>query len=714
MRSSPSLRAEFSKFGPFFFILLASLSLSSHAATSPVVVTVTKKVPIETLAADGSVTGVSEVAPGAKYTWVSTDGTNLVLADASGAHYEVATTATDYNPAAAAPPPAPVATPAPATIAPSPTPTVAASTPSAPAPAPVTTPAPAPAPAAGNVTLTQNFAANDTAPDFGPNVIVFDPTTGDANIQSKTQEIFGQEERNQFGPERYAFLFKPGTYNARINVGFYTQIYGLGKSPDDTTINGELKSSGDWNGGNGTCNFWRGVENLAIVPSGSHETWAVSQAAPFRRVHVKGTLYLFEGGWTSGGYMADCKIDERVVSGSQQQWYTRNSQWGEWDGGVWNMEFQGVQSPPSGTWPKRPYTTIDQTPVISEKPFLVFADGKYSVFVPAAKKDSAGIDWDGAQAGTSIPLSQFYIARSDRDTAATMNAALAAGKNLLLTPGVYNLDTALKVTRPDTVVLGIGMPTLSPQKGTAGMEISDVSGVKVACILFDAGQVESPELLQVGEPGSNQSHANDPTSLDDIFCRIGGAAVGVSKTGVIINSNDVIGDHAWIWRADHGSGVGWDENKSTNGLIVNGRNVTYYGLFVEHFQQDQVLWNGENGRTYFFQCEMPYDPPTQEAWMHGTVKGYPGYKVADNVKSHEAWGLGIYCVFNHDNIYSDNAVEAPQSSDVKFHHVLIFRLSGATEQSGINSVINGQGSPATKQQTKQMVLEYPQDNTAAE
>jgi hypothetical protein len=717
MLRSTSLYLRSPKLGLFLLVLLATLGLPGRADASSVVVTVTKKTPVETLAADGSVSGVSEVAVGTKYTWVSTDGTNLVLADASGAHYEVATAATDYVPAAATPtaaapapttPQAPVASASsPATAAPSPSPAAAAPTPAA-APAPV----PASAPISGSA--SQNYAANDTSPDFGPNVLVFDSSTPEADIQSKTAAIFGTQERNQFGPERNAILFKPGQYNAKINLGFYTQVYGLGKSPDDTTINGEIKSSGDWNGGNGTCNFWRGVENLAIAPAGNNETWAVSQAAPFRRVHVKGELRLFEGGWTSGGYMADCKVDERVVSGSQQQWYTRNSTWSEWDGGVWNMVFQGVQSPPSGTWPKRPYTTIDQTPVISEKPFLVFADGKYSVFVPAAKKDSAGVDWDnGPAAGTSIPLSQFYIARADRDTAATMNAALAQGKNLLLTPGVYNINEALRVTRADTVVLGLGMATLSPQKGAPAMEISDVNGVKIACVLFDAGATESPVLLQVGEPGSNQSHASDPTTLYDIFCRIGGAAVGVAKTAVIINSNDVIGDNAWIWRADHGSGVGWDQNKSANGLIVNGRNVTYYGLFVEHFQQDQVLWNGENGRTYFFQCEMPYDPPAQEAWTHGTVKGYPGYKVADNVKSHEAWGVGIYCVFNHDNIYSDTAVEAPQSSDVKFHHVLIFRLSGATEQSGINSVINGQGNPATKKSTKQMVIEYPQDSTAA-
>ncbi|MEJ0000159.1 MAG: hypothetical protein WDO13_13920 [Verrucomicrobiota bacterium] len=144
---------------------------------------------------------------------------------------------------------------------------------------------------------------------------------------------------------------------------------------------------------------------------------------------------------------------------------------------------------------------------------------------------------------------------------------------------------------------------------------------------------------------------------------------------MVINSNDVIGDHAWIWRADHGAGSGWDQNKATNGLIVNGRNVSYYGLFVEHFQEDQVLWNGDNGTApTFSSARCPtIRPPVRLAARQR--QGWPGYKVADSVKSHDAWGLGIYCVFSNDNIYADTAVEAPKSPDVKFHHVLIFRLS---------------------------------------
>jgi hypothetical protein len=681
--------------------LILTLFLCVLAKSVAMEVTITRKTPLAIVSADGAMTGVKEAVVGTKLTWVKTEGSQVTLEDAQGIYYRIAVAATDYTP----PTPAPAPTAA-AVSSPSNNTTLTTASAESAQPSPPSTPAVSP----GVTTRqSQDYAANTTTPDFGPNVILFDPSMNNADIESKCAAVFDKQERNEFGMERYAFMFKPGTYQARINVGFYTQIYGLGKLPDDTTITGEIKSSGAWDNGNGTRNFWRGCENLAIVPIGKNNTWAVSQAAPFRRVHVKGSLWLFEGGWTSGGFMADCKIDDRVVSGSQQQWFSRNTDWGEWDGGVWNMVFMGIPSPPIGTWPDRPYTIIDKTPCIREKPFLYLdSGGKYAVFVPGLRRDSSSYSWgDGSPLGESISLTQFYVARADKDSAATLNAALVQGKNLLLTPGIYHLDDTLKVTRPDTVVLGLGMATLSPEKGTSAMEISDVNGVKIANILFDAGPVTSPVLLQVGEAGSSQSHTDDPTILFDVFCRVGGAAVGVTKTCVVINSNDVIGDHAWIWRADHGAGSAWNENKSTNGLIVNGRNVTYYGLFVEHFQENQTLWNGENGRVYFYQCEMPYDPPTQDDWKHGSAKGYPGYKVADTVKKHEAWGLGIYCVFKQDNIYADTAVEAPTSPDIHFHHVLTFRLSGETEESGIKSVINGTGAPATKTTTKQMVLEYP-------
>lgn len=556
-------------------------------------------------------------------------------------------------------------------------------------------------------TIPQTTSAG--TPDFGPNVLLFDPSSDPAAIKAQCDAIYARQERNQFGSERYAVLFKPGTYPATINVGYYTQIYGLGKMPGDVTIKGGVRSDARWMNGNATLNFWRGCENLAIEPANGKNLWAVSQAAPLRRVHVKGSLSLFDNGWSSGGFLADSKIDKDIVSGSQQQWFSRNSEWEAWHGSLWNMVFLGTVRPPAGSWPEKPYTTIDKTPSVAEKPFLyVDETGAYQVFVPAIRKETQGCSWDkGQPAGNSISLAKFHLARSDKDSASTLNEALRQGKNLLFTPGIYLLDDTLRVTRPDTVILGLGLATLSPVNGKPAMEVSDVGGVRLAGILFDAGTTSSPHLLQVGEPGSTLSHADNPAVLSDIFCRVGGTGATNAKICVIINSNDVIGDHAWIWRADHGAGTGWDSNKSDNGLIVNGNNVTYYGLFVEHFQQDQTLWNGENGRVYFYQCELPYDPPTQNEWKHGDIKGWPGYTVAKTVKSHEAWGLGLYCVFKKPDIYVDSAVESPNVPGVRFHNIVTVRLGGGSDNSGINSVINGTGAPATKLDSRERVMEYP-------
>ena len=175
-----------------------------------------------------------------------------------------------------------------------------------------------------------------------------------------------------------------------------------------------------------------------------------------------------------------------------------------------------------------------------------------------------------------------------------------------------------------------------------------------------------PVLVEVGPNGSHANHARNPISLHDVFFRVGGAGVGRAAVNLRINSNDTIVDHTWIWRADHGvAGVGWDQNLSANGLVVNGNRVTAYGLFVEHHQQYQVLWNGNAGRTYFYQSEIPYDPPDQASYSSGSMRraahnGWASYKVAASVISHEAWGLGIYSVFRHPNVVLTRAIEVPQ------------------------------------------------------
>ena len=538
-------------------------------------------------------------------------------------------------------------------------------------------------------------SGQSAVPDFGPNVLVFDSSMTATTMQSRLDAVFSAQERNQFGTNRYALLFKPGKYDQDVKVGFYTEVMGLGKSPDDVAITGAVRSKANWMRGNATCNFWRSAENLSVTPTQDEnvDIWAVSQGTALRRVHIKGDLNLSDGGWSSGGFLADSKIDGRINSGSQQQWFSRNASFGQWTGGVWNMVFLGTVNSPANAWPNSPYTVIDKTPLIREKPYLFIDDsGRWFVMVPnLAAKGTQGITWSGnSSSGKPLPLDRFYLAHPGTDTAATINAALKSGKNLLLTPGIYHLENSVQVPRPDTVVLGLGFPTLIPDRGTAAMTIADVDGVKVGGILFEAGASNSPTLFQIGEPGSSASHATDPLFVYDIFCRAGGASLGTATCMVTINSHDVVGDNFWLWRADHGQGVGWNSNQNANGLIVNGDNVTLYGLFVEHCQQYQTLWNGNGGRVYFYQSEMPYDPPGQDAWRHGNSNGYASYKVADNVRTHEAWGLGVYCAFHAGPVVADNAIETPGASTIKMHHMIAVRL-GRRSDGSIAHVINGTG-----------------------
>jgi hypothetical protein len=578
-------------------------------------------------------------------------------------------------------------------------------------PPPTSPPPTSPPPTGGGTCPTQS----DT-PNFGPNVHIFDPSMGNAAIQAQLDAQFNQmKDTNsaQFSENRVADLYKPGTYNVEDNVGFYTSVAGLGQNPDDVTINGDVTvdAFNASDAGNATQNFWRSAENLAINPSSGTDRWAVAQAAPFRRIDVHGGLALYPAsyGWASGGYVADTKVSGQAASVSQQQWYTRDSSLGGWSGGVWNMVFSGVNGAPANTFPSPPETTLGTTPVSRDVPYLyVDGSGKYRVFLPSLRTNASGPSWAGGSApGTSLPMSQFYVVKAG-DTAATINNALAQGCNLFVTPGVYHLGQTLNVTRAGTVVLGIGYPTFVPDNGVNAMQVADVNGVRLKGLLFDAGTTNSAALLTVGTSGSTASHASDPASIQDVFFRIGGERAGKATTSLVVNSANTLIDHIWAWRADHGNAgtVGWTTNTADTGLLVNGADVEATGLFVEHYQKYEVVWNGQGGKTIFFQNEMPYDPPDQASWKSSSsVNGYAAYKVGAGVTSHEAWGLGSYCYFNaNPSVNSYHAFEVPGTSGVRFHDALTVSLGGVGT---ITHVINDTGAVTASNTTPSNVVSYP-------
>lgn len=588
--------------------------------------------------------------------------------------------------------------------------------------------------------------AQAAQPDFGPNVTIFDSSMPSPAIQSafdavqatQAPPVAGQpftSGTGQFNTVRHAFLFKPGSYSGiQAFIGYYTSVAGLGISPDDVTINGTINSIGVGPTNNpddqadGLSNFWRSIENMHMVWQGfPFEEWTTSQACPMRRMHFSDNLFFLSpyltNGFTSGGFIADSVFDPLVISGSQQQWITRNSVLNNgWSNGVWNQVFVGVTGAPTQNFPPstangNPYTTVATSPVTREKPFLyVGGDGKFNVFVPALQKNSSGVTWaNGPAAGSSIPISDFYIAKPT-DSAAVINLALAFGKNLILTPGVYKLDRPLYILWPNTVVLGLGFPTLVPTRGNVAMAVANVPGVKLSGLLFDAGTINSSVLLQVGLLPllpilrSAGSDSNNPTMIQDVFFRIGGANVGKATVSLEVNSSNVIIDDIWVWRADHGNPgtVGWTINTAKHGVIINGDNVVAYGLAVEHFQNYQTIWSGENGIDYLYQSEMPYDPPTQADFSHQGINGFASFKVQDRVRNFRGFGMGVYCNFTADPaIVAASGIEAPKTSGVQFRDLLTIAL-GIGDVGSIENVVNNVGGPTSLTAvTPTYLLSYP-------
>jgi len=248
-------------------------------------------------------------------------------------------------------------------------------------------------------------------------------------------------------------------------------------------------------------------------------------------------------------------------------------------------------------------------------------------------------------------------------------------------------------------VLGLGFPTLVPKNGIVSMTTASAKGILISGILFDAGTTNSPALLQVGSGHARSDNfAADPTALTDVFFRIGGATPGKATTSLVVNNNNVILDDIWAWRADHGNGVGWTANTADTGVIVNGDDVTAYGLFVEHYQKTETIWNGNDGRVTFFQNEMPYDPPDQASWQEAPgVDGYPALKVSDGVARFTGYGMGSYSFFNQGvDIFAANAFVVPETlPPSSLNDLLTIFLDPANGKGGIRNVINDTGGSST-------------------
>jgi hypothetical protein len=625
-----------------------------------------------------------------------------------------------------------------------------------------------------------------SGPLFGPNVCVFNDTMSQTAIQADIDAIATQQVplSAQLDSDRYSIFFEPGTYGSTtplvFQVGYYTQVAGLGAVPQDTVINGLIEvtaNAPDSTWYNSDDNFWRSLSNLTLnvktgssSPTGltspplvdpytagcvnSEETWSTSQATPIRSVIINGNINFDDycsgaNDYASGGFVANSEVIGQLNWSGNQQEIARNTDMESAVGYVWNYVYSGDACPPGYTPPppatacsptedafndtddigggtdgiygENQITELPKSPVTEEEPFLYTdSHGNSDVFVPALEHNSVGPNFlSGTEAGSSIPLSRFFIA-SPSTPEFKIQAALDFGQDLVLTPGVYDLDASIVVNHPDTIVLGLGFATLIPEDGNASMVVIPNSGVKLSGMIFDAGPHNSSVLLSVGTPGGYNS-ANDPDLIQDVFFRIGGAeTTPVSATvSLIDNADNSIIDDVWAWRADHGAntsvtgpdgqvGAGWTFNRGDTGLIVTGDNVTAYGLAVEHYQKDEVIWSGNNGTDIFFQNELPYDPPSQAAWETSPSQpGFPSFLVTNNVQSFHGYGMGSYVVFIYTNatLYDAMAYQAPKTHGVVFTDVMDLFISSTCSvnddcttppgSGGDLSVIDGVGGSAT-------------------
>lgn len=493
-------------------------------------------------------------------------------------------------------------------------------------------------------------AAEPNPPRWPSTVHVIGPDSADAN--ATINGIYQQQRAALYRPQRVAFLFLPGVYTVDVPVGYYTTVHGLGARPEDVSFVGQ-HGVHQAEPGRNLIQFWRSAENLANRPASGRVVWSVSQASPLRRMVVDGDLVLGTAADTqgSGGYISGVKVLGQLNFTMQQQWIARNCEVGARGISYFedpprsvNFVFVGTHGSPTPTTtctdsatnpvsPQPQKLVSGSTPLSAEKPYIRIdsqGSGKYELVTPKAVAGSSGTQWGAADEWVD-GFEKVFIA-SNTTAVGIINAKLAQGLHVILSPGVYELPEPIQLGRrrrqrqreggggqDDSdgyqVLLGLGLATLIPLHGGAAIEVADgAKGVRVCGILLQAGPVTSKALISVGgkvattDAATADGAVGEPIVLADVFARVGGPGVdpetglgpAVSATVMMeINASNVLLDNVWLWRADVQNGH--RVRDCNHSLVVNGHNVTAYGLAAEHVQSDNVVWNGEHGQVFF--CE---------------------------------------------------------------------------------------------------------------
>eukprot|EP00434_Breviolum_minutum_P031742 symbB.v1.2.028072.t1/scaffold2936.1/size66856/1 len=529
--------------------------------------------------------------------------------------------------------------------------------------------------------LTQIRTSSD--PDFGPNVIVVPAGAADPELQAKLNKLYndyiGWDDEGQFGQHRTAVFLMPGDHEVDIQLPYYFQVLGLGASPTETVVRPGTGGIGLKVGrqpGNlpNTNTFWRSIENCEVP---SNLDFFVSQAAPLRKVKVHGNLQLSGNGtdWTSGGALANSEILGQIITGTQQQWYTRGTKMNAYthpaglgsyaavgcvdlNDALFTVSYDFSGNHQQWQTGHTGETYTEPPAVFAEKPFIMIEEGKYKLRIPEVLNNHAGYDW---QSGSTVGFEEVFVT-TQNTTAKDINSAIAQGLHVVITPAVYYLEEPIVINHPNICILGLGFATLIPQKldifiGRGVIEVGAVDGVRLAGVFVQAGPLDSPNyanavgaLVRWGDPNNPyEGNKENPGFIYDFIARVGGpdfVPVGVD-TMLEVNNGWVITDNTWLWKADHcvnsSGALCIPQRYVKHCLVVNSANVHMYGLMAEHSNGDIVVWNGEYGKTYFFQSELKYtmgELSKPNSWDN--VSHPVSYRV--NAVNHIALAMGIYCV----------------------------------------------------------------------
>jgi hypothetical protein len=558
-------------------------------------------------------------------------------------------------------------------------------------------------------------------PTWPESVLVFSDTDTDINerINEKTSHL--QVQQGHFSDDRIALLFKVGTYDIDVQVGYYVQALGLGKNINDVEFiskNGVFCPCIDKGGAGSLDTFWRSAENFTT----KNMLWAVSQASPLRRLHIKRNLLLHDcGQWASGGYLSDVKVNGNTEMGSQQQWYTHNSEFGKIpSNNVWNFVYTGCKGAPETKYRTNSNDlgvyNISNTPLCAGKPFITCDDNNnYFLEVPEVLKNNNGV----TNLSKTINFNNVYVTNPKHDNDSTIQYYLDRNSHIVFTPGIYQFKNSIIPKFNDQVILGIGLATLvGPTNGNPCIYVpSKLRNIRIAGLMLQASKLNEDVkkinscLLTIGEKNNNETPNEDNISvvLSDIFIRVGGSDLDKNvstNTMVKIHSNFVIIDHLWSWVSDHSKLAEGEEplpkekyhlvtqgEFSCNiGLHVTGDNVYAYGLFVEHCNKYMVYWEGNKGQTYFYQSEFAYhiDKKYEE-------EDYCSYYVDENVEEHLCIGGGAYSFCRDNECIVKSGFKCPNKKNIKFINVFTRYLNG---NDGIKSIINGEGEEVGKDENK--------------